>query len=263
MKYGAIFLSMQYTITINQKAVMDFGLNLDITDMAIFDYIQHYANCDKCKKLYTEGSVYFSVSHKTIIQQLPMLGIGTGAGILKRINKLIDAGLLERHKDCEFMKMSFYKFGENYEKVYFTPNESLQPPTKVSDTPNDCLGMTPNESLGYHNTIDNHNNYNHRDIRAKGTSENLCLFADSKFYDYEKFAEQFKGDDYRGIDIAYYYGKIADWSSSKGAKKKDWIATARNFMRGDKEKNILKKDNTIIGGALSQDALNYLREMAE
>jgi len=256
---------MQYTITINQYAVISAGLDVDVVDMAIFDYIKHFAHSDKCKKLQSDNGVYFAVSHKTIINQMPMLGISTGAGIIKRIGKLINAGLLVRHPDCEVMRMTFYKFGPNYDKVEFaTLNENSQPYTNVEGTHNDCLGITLNESLGCHNNINNHNNYNQdRYKRARETSENLCLFADSKFYDYDKFAEQFKGDEYRWIDIAYYYGKVADWSSSKGAKKKDWIATARNFMRVDKEKNILKRDTTIPGSGLSQDALNYLREMAE
>ena len=48
---------MQYTITINQLAVISSGLNLDVVDMSIFDFIKHYAHSDRCMKLQTETGV--------------------------------------------------------------------------------------------------------------------------------------------------------------------------------------------------------------
>ena len=46
-----------------------------------------------------------------------------------------------------------------------------------------------------------------------------------------------------------------------GKKMKDWIATARNFIRGDMEKGKLhRKSGT--GPGLSPDAIKYLQDMA-
>jgi len=65
------------------------------------------------------------------------------------------------------------------------------------------------------------------------------LFFDSEFYDLEKFEEQFKETDYQYCDLKIYHEKVKNWSASKGMKRQDWIATARNFMIGDKEKGKL------------------------
>lgn len=73
----------------------------------------------------------------------------------------------------------------------------------------------------------------------RGTAENLCLFANSRFNRFEDFAACFIGPEFRNVDVAYYHAAVADWSAQKGKKMKDWIATARNFMRSDMERNKL------------------------
>lgn len=277
---------MQYSITINQFAVMNAGLDLDVVDMAIFDFIKHYSHSDKCMKLQTENGTYFWISHNTIIQQLPILGISTGAGIVKRINKLIDSGLLARHPNCDLMRKTFYKFGPNYDKINFaTPNESLQPTTNVVASPNESLGITPNESCRYHNTKNNHNTiYQEENANAlfppatieaitpegekerkvaqkeRKTAEPLCLFENSRYNDIELFKASFDGPEFADVDLDYYFHSVADWSSSKGAKKRDWIATARNFMRGDMEKGKLhRKPQMGIEGMMDPDEIAYLK----
>ncbi len=255
-------------------AVFKAGLDLDVIDMSIFDFIKNFAHTDKCMKLQTESGTYFWVSHNTIIEQLPILGISTGAGIIKRINKLIDAGLLLRHPNCDLMRKTFYKFGPNYDRVVFTHNESLQPATNVEGTPNDCLGVSHNDCLGNHNTK-NHSTIEHNkpadgglfpadDVatvnHTRRTSEPACLFVNSRFADFKAFSAEFKAPEFNDVDILYYYHAVADWSSQKGKKMKDWIATARNFIRGDIEKKKLHKKSPDSG--LSADALEYIRSMA-
>lgn len=71
------------------------------------------------------------------------------------------------------------------------------------------------------------------------------LFEDSEFFDFEKFQEQFKGTDYEFCDLKIYYEKIKNWSAGKGAKKIDWIATARNFILSDKQAGKLQLKNGV------------------
>ena len=87
-----------------------------------------------------------------------------------------------------------------------------------------------------------------------------CLFENSRFADYETFAAEFTAPEFSDVDVVYYFHAVADWSAQKGKKMKDWIATARNFIRGDMEKGKLHRLNP--GGALSPDAIEYLKDMA-
>lgn len=98
--------------------------------------------------------------------------------------------------------------------------------------------------------------------RPRRTSESSCLFENSRYSEYDAFAAEFKAPEFADVDLVYYYHAVADWSAQKGKKMKDWIATARNFIRGDMEKGKLhRKSNT--GGALSPDAIEYLKDMAQ
>ena len=95
--------------------------------------------------------------------------------------------------------------------------------------------------------------------RPRKTSEPACLFENSRFADYNLFAAEFKGKEFEDIDILYYFHAVADWSAQRGRKMKDWIATARNFIRGDMEKGKVH----YIRCGLSPDAVKYLQEMAD
>lgn len=97
--------------------------------------------------------------------------------------------------------------------------------------------------------------------RPRRTSENLCIFENSKYADYKLFAAEFNSPEFDGVDIVYYYHVVSDWSASKGAKKRDWIATARNFMRKDMESGKLHKLNN--PGTIDPDAMEYLKMMSE
>jgi hypothetical protein len=104
--------------------------------------------------------------------------------------------------------------------------------------------------------INNKNIYkNKQEEKKRGVNalnphdEPLCLFSDSRFADFEKFATEFAGDDFAGVDIRYYYEVLSNWSASKRAKKNDWIATAKNWMMRDyKEGRLVRTQQNNPGG---------------
>lgn len=98
--------------------------------------------------------------------------------------------------------------------------------------------------------------------RPRRTSENLCTFECSRYNDMELFLSEFKGPEFANVDMVYYYHAMADWSAQKGKKMRDWIATARNFIRSDMEKNKLHTLNK-QGATLDADAMEYLQMMSE
>lgn len=94
--------------------------------------------------------------------------------------------------------------------------------------------------------------------RKRGTNEGeMILFADSVYYDFNEFEKCFQKPEFADVDIVAYYHKVADWSSAGLNKKADWIATARNWMRKDKEAcklQTLRKNDGFM-----QDALEFLK----
>lgn len=175
---------MKYYIFINQYAVLANGLDLDIIDLAIFDFIKSFANSDKCVKMQTPEGVYFWISHKLILEEMPILNIKTNQGLMKRVEKLINAGILKKHPNCEHYRQTLYCFGENYDILEFANNVN-QPPTEVYNpqqkfrgTPNESLGITPNESLGYNNI--NNNNIINKEVEEQTFSLARQLNLDHK-----------------------------------------------------------------------------------
>lgn len=97
-------------------------------------------------------------------------------------------------------------------------------------------------------------------------NERKTLFANSIWANYDALLAKIDCPELMGIDIAYYQQTVSDWSDSKNVKRTErgWLATIRQFIRGDKEKGKLK----MIGGRqqgsgnddLFMDYLNYKME---
>lgn len=67
------------------------------------------------------------------------------------------------------------------------------------------------------------------------------IFRDSEFFDFNVFKAKFESNvKYKKYDVNYYYEAVKNWSESTGAKKKDWIATARGFANQDERDNKAK-----------------------
>ena len=73
-----------------------------------------------------------------------------------------------------------------------------------------------------------------KEIKEKKSKVNsTTLFVDSEVNTIEKFEQSFIGTQYEVANFNYYFEIIKNWSDSKGEKKKDWIATAKNWMARD------------------------------
>lgn len=147
---------MKYNIFINQKSCVDLKLNLDIIDLAIYDCIKAFAITDSCVKITINNIVYFWMQPGKIKEELPLLGITTTRGISKRIDKLIESGLLERCPDNQSLQKTFLKFGSKASEYEFcTTNESSKHLEREFQVP-------MNESSNDNNTIYNNTIYNNK-----------------------------------------------------------------------------------------------------
>ena len=81
--------------------------------------------------------------------------------------------------------------------------------------------------------------------------------------DYSAFEALFKGPEYEDIDLVYYFHAVCDWSSSANKKRTEsgWIATVRNFIRGDMERGKLHKkpEKQLICGFTEDEVRDMLK----
>jgi hypothetical protein len=85
-----------------------------------------------------------------------------------------------------------------------------------------------------------------KDIKEiKGKDIKPHLFSESIYFDFALFEKEFENTDYAVADLRMYYESVKNWSESEGAKKLNWIATARNFIIGDlKQNKLIYKNGT-------------------
>lgn len=89
---------MEFTIAINQKAVIENGLQglLDLDDLAIFSFMgQFFKNCNT-KKVKANNKIYHWLTYNKINAELPILNNLNKSSIGRKIKKLIDNGLVEK-----------------------------------------------------------------------------------------------------------------------------------------------------------------------
>lgn len=127
---------IKYNICINQKAVIDNKLNVNLTDMAIFNFMYDFINSDSAMKIQIDGVNYHWIAYKYIIDSMPLLEIKNKDVIARHINKLIEAKLLDKIVSKEMGNKTFYKIGVNAKCLYFDtlPTQKLVASDSKVDT---------------------------------------------------------------------------------------------------------------------------------
>lgn len=127
--------------------------------------------------------------------------------------------------------------------IYINGNKPIQTNTNVSNglyTPTEKVeeSLPEKESLGSDSTtsLDAEEPAAGRKKKVapkkKEASADL-LFSESPYADKALFRQAFAGTDYESANLDYYHEVISNWSQSKAARKKDWVATAKNWMLND------------------------------
>ena len=146
--------------------------------------------------------------------------------------------------------------------------EAEKNPVKPEINP-DFAEINPTEAEKnppYINIINNNINQNYNNApqidfvapvpteQTEESKDKKTLFRNSEIYklvefdangvgvDYSGFEKKFATPEFEKVDLVYYFHAVADWSDQKNMKrtKNGWLATVRNFIRGDVERNKLK-----------------------
>lgn len=102
---------MKFTLTINQKAIIDLnlknGLNLDIIDAHLLEFCCAWFSNSKATKVACDGIAYTWISHKLISDNLPLLGIKKDT-IYRRMKVLTENGFFLYHPNSKIIGMTLY-----------------------------------------------------------------------------------------------------------------------------------------------------------
>ena len=267
---------MTYNLAIDQEFAIVNDLSLvQVTTLAAFMTLPLWS-----KTVAIDGFVWYQYSDEKMAEDFPLL-FGIPKRCYKNISELCALGFVELTKlgrtkyvrftnRCADWNKQKEQIRSNGPKTDQMATENGPANSPKTDRPNIDYninnpvidnkaadgGLFPSEPAFETVTV----------TRPRRTAEtSACLFENSRFADFNAFAAEFKAPEFADVDIVYYYHAVADWSAQKGKKMKDWIATARNFIRGDIEKGKLHRLTAPgeQGTALSPDAIKYLQDMAD
>ncbi|TGD81721.1 hypothetical protein [Hymenobacter wooponensis] len=116
--------------------------------------------------------------------------------------------------------------GAKNQKGYAVLDDSLSAEQLAAE---DCAGEAPKEKVAPK-----------RKAPGRGGGRPEVLFAESELADPEAFIAAFAGTDFELANLRFYHQKVANWrKDGEPPRRRDWKATAKNFMLNDIERNAL------------------------
>ena len=199
-----------------------------------------------------EGKPYYMADYKNVSAYCPILP--NKVDTLRRLYKnLENLGLIQSIKIDSHVCFTPSQMLRDWGTVYKSVEAEKNPVEAEKNPP-------------YINIINNNINNNDNiapqiDFVAPTPAEQIeeskakkTLFRNSDIYklvqfdingvgvDYSGFEKKFATPEFEKVDLVHYFHAVADWSDQKDMKrtKNGWLATVRNFIRGDAERNKLK-----------------------
>ena len=184
--------------------------------------------------------------------------------VIKLLKQLVEKQYINKF-EYEKNKVRYCEYTSNY----WAALEWLENPTTPRlENPTTPRLENPTPVVGKSDTIkiDDINNSFDKDItgvkepgllfpeeqKVEEPKEKKTLFRNSDVYkmvkfengvavDYSEFESKFSTPEFETVDLVYYFHSVSDWSDQKNMKrtKNGWLATVRNFIRGDVEKKKL------------------------
>ena len=113
---------MKFSISINQKAIVDNGFNIkgsSLETWALLDFLLFFQNANNLKKINKDDKCYIWINYKYIINNSPLCHF-YNASIKKHLNILCDIGLIEIFKDAD--NNVYFRFTSKIESLFLEDN---------------------------------------------------------------------------------------------------------------------------------------------
>lgn len=111
---------MQFTININQKALLDIDESLDLKDATILDFVSKVRGNPNFETKIFNQKEYFWLAYSKIIEELPLLKIKNKESLSRRLKKFIELDLVEIHIDQVNGNKVYWRAGTNFYKIFYS-----------------------------------------------------------------------------------------------------------------------------------------------
>lgn len=113
---------MKYQISINQKAIIDNGLNIKGTSLetwALLDFLLFFQNANNLKKIQIDGREFLWINYKYIIENSPLCNF-YNQSIKKHLELLLNLNLIELYKEKN--NDMYFRFTHKIECLFIDKN---------------------------------------------------------------------------------------------------------------------------------------------
>lgn len=187
--------------------------------------------------------------------------------VIKLLKSLVDKKYINKF-EYEKNKVRYCEYTTNYwEALEWLENPTppveknnhpgceTQPPPRL-ENPTTVVGKShPIDTIDIDNSFDSTKDkaangvvgdlFTDEQLAVQNDKKKTTIFRNSGVFklvkgsDYSEFEKLFATPEFAPVDLVYYFHSVADWSDTKiGVKRtfNGWVATVRNFIRGDVEK---------------------------
>lgn len=238
---------MNYNIFINQKAIVESNIDLDIKDAAILDIMRGLAISNSIDKILVGNDVYFWMKSSMVIKENPILGIKSPDGLYRRLIKLSDMGLIKAHKDNQKMNRSYYCLTSLFSSIFISSDlrteigRSDDTYGRKSEGPTDENRKVPTDENrnDYINIYNNNNNDYNKEFFIKNSKQkpmfNFFVSEFAKIYEEAfKLKYTFEKKDWVHIYplIDFIYEKYLEVANKKEATNSEVMESITLFLKG-------------------------------
>lgn len=124
---------MKFNINVNQLAIVKSGIDVDIFDAIIIDYLIEFSKSDSIVKISEKNIEFYWFSYDKIINDLPLLNLKRDS-VYRRMKRLSEIGLLIQFPESKKIGRSFFAITEKCKKLIFSENPNVGMKTETSDS---------------------------------------------------------------------------------------------------------------------------------
>ena len=220
MKYTIEGFCQEYALTLKKTVPTKGGekkIKIDCTDLVILRWlVDFYPNM---KKMTIDGKEYVWLSHKKIMEDLPLLDIAKRACI-ERMQKLVEFEILEYKLVKDGGTFSLYCFGKNYINLVRSTDTGGTQSNNIGGIRSNDIGVCGQPANKNNSIIDS--SITHQSIKpysiiidylnSKAGTHYRATSKDTQRHINARIAEGFKVDDFmRVVDNMWTTWKGTEW----------------------------------------------------